>query len=252
MCPKGLEGSNPSLGTHLRRTLKKESVCVYTDHMITPEQQNLLQQVAEEVKSRLVEAESGHDWWHIVRVRNTAQQLAQAEGADEFLVDLGALLHDIADWKFHAGDDTQGSVVTHELLGKLGVEKNIVEQVAQIVDHVSYKGAGVETPQLSVEGKVVQDADRLDALGAIGIARAFAYGGFRNRPMYDPDHKPTLHKTKQEYFQNKGTTINHFYEKLLLLKDRMNTQAGKQLAAERHRFLEEFLDRFYTEWEGKA
>lgn len=219
--------------------------------MITPKQQKLLQQVAEEVKSRLKEAESGHDWWHIVRVRNTARQLAQAEGADEFLVDLGALLHDIADWKFHAGDDTKGSAVTRELLKKFGVEKAITEQVSQIVDNVSFKGAGVETPQLSLEGKVVQDADRLDALGAIGIARAFAYGGFRNRPMYDPGHKPTIHKTKQEYFQNNGTTINHFYEKLLLLKDRMNTKAGKQLAMERHLFLEEFLDRFYKEWEGK-
>lgn len=196
---------------------------------------------------------TGHDWWHVARVLEMAKNIGQQEGADMFVVELAALLHDIADWKFHEGDDTVGSKLAREILTKHQVTSEVVEQVGEIVEKLSFKGAGVASEMPTIEGKVVQDADRLDALGAIGVARTFAYGGHAGRPLYDPDNKPVMHQTKEDYYKAKsqGTSINHFYEKLLLLKDRMNTQTGKKLAQGRHEFLETYLDRFFQEWEGK-
>lgn len=214
--------------------------------------QNLVSEIAEEVRAKLAGEGSGHDWWHVYRVWKMAQRIGQEEGANMQIVELAALLHDIADWKFHGGDDTVGPRVAKEILAQHAAPDKITEAVVQIIKEVSFKGAGVKTEPSTLEGKVVQDADRLDAIGAIGVARAFTYGGHANRPLYDPDVKPTIHASKEAYAKREGTTINHFYEKLLLLKDRLNTKAAKEIAAERHRFMEEFLDRFYQEWEGKA
>ena len=195
---------------------------------------------------------SGHDWWHIYRVYNTAVAIAKEEnGADIFIVELAALLHDIADWKFNDGNLNAGAEVTISFLEDLGVDKLVVEQVADIVRNISFKGAGEKSTIKTLEGKIVQDADRLDAIGAVGIARTFAYGGNKNREMYNPDIKPEDHKDFESYKNSNGTTINHFYEKLLLLKDRMNTEAGKRIAAKRHKYMEDFLKEFYAEWDGK-
>jgi uncharacterized protein len=166
------------------------------------------------------------------------------------VVELAALLHDIADWKFHGGDDTIGPKVARELLSQYGASQKVIDHVCDIIASMSFKGAGVETYMQTIEGKVVQDADRLDALGAIGIARAFAFGGHQNRPIHNPEQKPTLHLTKEEYFQSAGPTVNHFYEKLLLLKDRMNTTLGRAIAHDRHQFMKAYLNRFFQEWEG--
>jgi uncharacterized protein len=179
-----------------------------------------------------------------------AKRIGQAEGADLLIVELAALLHDIADWKSHGGDSTIGPEMARVWLNSLGVEPTVIERVCRIVANISFKGAGVAQPELSLEGKVVQDADRLDALGAIGIARAFAYGGAKGRMIHDPEVQPTEHRTAEAYLKGGGTTINHFYEKLLLLKDRMNTATGKALAEKRHRFMEDYLRRFFEEWEG--
>ena len=193
---------------------------------------------------------TGHDWWHTYRVWHTAQRIAQAEGADCLVVELSALLHDIADWKGHSGDSTVGPRAARDWLVSLGVDEHVVKHVCRIIADISFKGAGVAQPVLSVEGKVVQDADRLDAIGAIGIARAFAYGGAKGRLIHDPKAKPEEHHTAEAYITSTGTTVNHFYEKLLLLKDRMNTATGRAMAEKRHQFMEEFLRRFYEEWEG--
>lgn len=216
-----------------------------------PAEQQLIDRVAGEVRKRLEGAESGHDWWHIVRVWNMAKRLGQEEGAEMVIVELGALLHDIADWKFHAGDDTAGPRIAREILEAAQASPNVVDRVVRIVETVSFKGAGVANAIDSLEGQVVQDADCLDAIGAIGVARTFAYGGHKNRVMYDPNEKPVLHASKEAYMKSTGTTINHFYEKLLLLKDRMHTKAAREIAADRHAFLEEYLSRFLAEWEGK-
>lgn len=212
---------------------------------------SLIESIAQEVKARMRGAESGHDWFHIERVWKNAKLIGAHEQADMQIVELGALLHDIADWKFHDGDESAGPRVARELLKKHHADEMVIEHVCEIVATISFKGAGVATPMKTKEGEVVQDADRLDALGAIGIARTFAYGGHKNRPMYDPDQQPMLHQDKDAYKNNSGPTINHFYEKLLLLKDRMNTQTGKQLAQERHAFMEDFLNQFFREWNGK-
>lgn len=195
---------------------------------------------------------SGHDWWHIYRVRNTALKLGSDENADMFVVELAALLHDIADHKFHDGDEEIGPATARNWLQQLEVEEYIIRHVCDIIRDVSYKGAGVDTPMKSIEGKVVQDADRLDALGAIGIARAFAYGGYKERELYNPDIKLEKHDSFEAYKKSTGPTLNHFYEKLFLLKDRMNTHAGKLLAEERHQFMKNFVERFLAEWEGKS
>jgi uncharacterized protein len=210
----------------------------------------IIDRTAGHVKVALAGEASGHDWWHIERVWRTAKRIGQAEGADLLVVELAALLHDIADWKAHGGDSAIGPKVANDWLASLDLDAHVAQHVCQIIADISFKGAHVEQPALSLEGKVVQDADRLDALGAIGIARAFAYGGSQGRLIYDPQCQPTQHRTAAAYLNDNGTTINHFYEKLLLLKDRMNTATGKQIADKRHQFLEEFLRRFYEEWEG--
>jgi len=215
--------------------------------------QKIISGITNEVKDIMGQEGTGHDWWHIYRVLEMAKNIGQQEKADMFVVQLAALLHDIADWKFNDGDDTVGPKLAREILIKHQVSPEVVEQVCEIVEKISFKGAGVSEEMPSVEGKVVQDADRLDAMGAMGIARTFAYGGHAGRPLYDPDNKPIMHQTKEDYFKAKsqGTSINHFYEKLLLLKDKMNTQAAKKLAEGRHKFLEEYLERFFQEWQGK-
>ena len=194
---------------------------------------------------------TGHDWWHIHRVRNTALELAREEQADLFVVELAALLHDIADWKFHGGDDKIAAKKTREWLESQGVNQETIAHVCDIVDNISFKGAGVGNKINTTEGKIVQDADRLDALGAIGIARAFAYGGSKSRPLYDPEQQATMHQSFDEYKKGASSTVHHFYEKLLLLKDRMNTEAGKKRAATRHAFIERYLQQFHAEWDGQ-
>jgi uncharacterized protein len=204
------------------------------------------------VRQQLEGEGSGHDWWHVHRVRNTALKLGTDETADLFIVELAALLHDIADHKFHDGNEDIGPATAQNWLEKLEVPSPIINHVCEIIRDISFKGAEVDTPMITIEGKVVQDADRLDALGAIGIARAFAYGGYKERELYNPDVKPDSHQSFEEYKKSSGPTINHFYEKLFLLKDRMNTESGKRLAEERHKYMEDFVARFLSEWEGTS
>jgi len=211
----------------------------------------LISKIAEEVKAKLDGEGSGHDWWHVYRVWKMAERIGKEEKADLLIVELSALLHDIADWKFHDGDDTVGPRIAGEILAKYGVKQELINIVGQIIKEGSFKGAGVKTQPSTLEGQIVQDADRLDAIGAIGIARTFAYGGNKNRAMYDPTIKSILHTSKEDYFNSQSSTINHFYEKLLLLKDLMNTKTGKEIAKGRHKFMEEYLDRFFGEWEGE-
>lgn len=214
--------------------------------------QEIISKIAEEVRAKLEGEGSGHDWWHVERVWKMAKHIGERENADLFVAELGALLHDVADWKFHNGDHSVGPKVASEMLAKHGVPEDVISKVAQIIREVSFKGAGVNTTPSTLEGKVAQDADRLDALGAIGIARTFAYGGHVNREIYNPNIKPVLHQSTEEYAKSKSHTINHFYEKLLLLKDLMNTNAAKEIAEERHVFLEGFLKQFLKEWEGRT
>jgi len=203
------------------------------------------------VKQTLKGAEGGHDWWHIERVWQLARTISASESADTFVVQLGALLHDIADAKFHNGDETIGAQLATDFMKKQNVSDEVIEHVVAIIDNVSFKGGNTDQKFKSIELDIVQDADRLDAMGAIGIARTFNYGGFKNREMYNPLIIPNLNMTKEEYRNSTAPTINHFYEKLLLLKDRMNTSTGKQMAEHRHRFMEQFLEEFYAEWEGR-
>ncbi len=201
------------------------------------------------VKKTLKNAEGGHDWFHTERVFKNAVLIAKDENVDPLVTGLGALLHDIADSKFHHGDETVGPKVAKNFLEDLGVKKEIIDHVVLIIENISFKGGNTDQIFKSRELDVIQDADRLDALGAIGIARCFNYGGFKNRPLYDPDVLPNLTMTKEEYKNSTAPTINHFYEKLLLLKDLMNTKSGKQMAQQRHTFMTQFLDQFYKEWE---
>jgi uncharacterized protein len=216
-----------------------------------PSTETILARSAEHVRELLAGDSSGHDWWHIERVRETALRIGRAEGADLFVVELAALLHDIADWKFHGGDDALGPRMADEWLTSLSVERPTIEHVCEIIAGLSFKGAGVATPMRTLEGQVVQDADRLDAIGAIGIARAFAYGGHQGQSLHEPQLAPQAHATFADYKHQRTTTINHFHEKLLLLKDRMNTKTGRELALERHAFMQEFLDRFSDEWHAR-
>lgn len=193
---------------------------------------------------------SGHDWWHVHRVRQMALRLAREEGADPYVVELAALLHDLADHKFHGGDETAGPRAAREWLAPLGVDPATVDHVCAIIAGLSYKGAGVATPMETAEGRVVQDADRLDAIGAIGIARTFAYGGSRGRPLYDPAVPPEHHDSFAAYKASTAPTINHFHEKLLLLRERMNTASARRIAQGRHRAMEAYLARFMAEWDG--
>ncbi|HVW02983.1 MAG TPA: HD domain-containing protein [Planctomycetaceae bacterium] len=210
----------------------------------------VLEQTIVHIRQRMAQDSSGHDWFHVQRVWQTALALGKAEGADLYIVQLAALLHDIADWKFHEGDELAGPRAAEAWLTGLQVAPEIIAEVCDIVAKLSFKGAGVAADAMSLEGQVVQDADRLDAIGAIGIARAFAYGGHAGRLLYDPAVPPETHATFAAYKRNSGPTINHFYEKLLLLADRMNTASGRKIARDRHRFLEEFLNHFYGEWNG--
>lgn len=203
------------------------------------------------VKEQLANAEGGHDWFHIERVFNNALLISKTERVDKLVVSLAALLHDIADSKFHNGDETIGPNKARTFLFNLNVDSVVIEHVINIIENVSFKGGNISQKFHSKELEVVQDADRLDAIGAIGIARCFNYGGFKNRQLYNPDIKPNLKMTKDEYKNSNAPTINHFYEKLLLLKDRMNTNTGKRIASDRHAFMELFLKQFYNEWEGK-
>lgn len=203
------------------------------------------------VKAEMGVEGSGHDWWHVYRVWKTAIHIGKKEKVDMFVVELGALLHDIADFKFNDGDDTAGARVSRDWLEKQRVDEEIIKHVCDIVKGVSFKGAKVKSEIKTKEGMVVQDADRLDAIGAIGIARTFAYGGATGTEIYNPEIRAVKHKSFEEYKNAKSTSINHFYEKLLLLKDLMNTKTGKKMAQGRHKFLEQYLDRFIGEWNGK-
>ncbi|WP_143305195.1 HD domain-containing protein [Chitinophaga vietnamensis] len=213
--------------------------------------QNIIDATVTYVKQELAGAEGGHDWWHIYRVWRQARHIAGTEKVHMLTVELGALLHDIADSKFHNGDENIGPAKATSFMRSLQLPADVIHHVEMIIRYISFKGGHNDGVFYSPELGVVQDADRLDAIGAIGIARAFNYGGFRNRAIYDPGIKPDLHLTKEAYKTNTAPTINHFYEKLLLLKDRMNTATGKALAEERHVFMEQFLQRFYQEWEGE-
>lgn len=210
----------------------------------------IIEKTIEFVKQKLQGAEAGHDWFHIERVYKNAVQIAQDSNDINILViELGALLHDIADSKFHNGDESVGPKIAREFLQMHQVDENVIREVVSIIENISFKNTKNNTNKYtSKELEIVQDADRLDAIGAIGIARAFNYGGFKNRELYNPLVKPNLNMSKEEYKNSKAPTINHFYEKLLLLKDKMNTPKGRELAEERHRFMEIFLEQFYKEW----
>ncbi len=203
------------------------------------------------VKETLKNAEGGHDWWHIYRVWKSAIAINKMEKANDLVVQLGALLHDIADSKFHGGDETVGPKIATKFLKSHKVELSVINAVIDIIENISFKGGFNEGKVKSLELQVVQDADRLDAIGAIGIARAFNYGGFKNRAMHNPEIKPALYSDKEAYKSNSAPTINHFYEKLLLLKEKMNTGAGKKMAAKRHQFMELYLTQFHLEWEAE-
>ncbi|MCW1146826.1 HD domain-containing protein [Flavobacterium lacisediminis] len=203
------------------------------------------------VKNQLINAEGGHDWFHIERVYKNALLIAESEDCDVTVVKLGALLHDIADSKFHGGDETVGPKTAKVFLESQNVSEDIILHVIAIIENISFKGGNFEKKFNSKELEIVQDADRLDAIGAIGIARTFNYGGFKNRPLYNPNIQPNLNMTKEEYKNSESPTLNHFYEKLLLLKDKMNTETGKKIAQKRHDFMITFLSQFYSEWDGQ-
>jgi len=208
-----------------------------------------LKSIKEQVESELSGEGSGHDWYHVERVWKTSKKIAESiENIDFFVVEAGALLHDIADHKFHNGDANVGPETAAKILKSFSLYEGKVEKIVDIVKEISFKGAGVPTKMSSLEGMIVQDADRLDAIGAIGIARAFAYGGFKKHPIYDPFIKPICHTSFDAYKNSTAPSINHFYEKLLLLKDLMNTDAAKTIAEKRHKFMEDFLSQFYLEW----
>ncbi|REJ62381.1 MAG: HD domain-containing protein [Bacteroidetes bacterium] len=204
------------------------------------------------VKKTLSGAEGGHDWFHIERVWKNAKLIASGEECDLEVVELAALLHDIADSKFHGGDEEIGPRKAREYLTTAGIDSKKANHIVAIIENVSFKGGHNARNHSSIELDIVQDADRLDAIGAIGIARTFNYGGFKNRAIYDPSIAPNLNMTKEEYKKSTAPTINHFYEKLLLLKDLMNTESGKTIAEQRHQYMEGFLNQFYSEWNGQS
>jgi uncharacterized protein len=212
---------------------------------------NLINKTILFVQQKLENAEGGHDWFHIERVCKNAIVIANGEVCDANVVKLGALLHDIADSKFYNGDETIGPKIAREFLESEQVDETTIQHVVDIIENISFKGGNTEKKFSSVELDIVQDADRLDAIGAIGIARTFNYGGFKNRPLYNPNIAPQLQMSKEEYKNSQAPTLNHFYEKLLLLKDKMNTETGKKMAQERHSYMEGFLSQFYAEWDGE-
>ena len=214
------------------------------------EKELIVVQTADFMKSELTGEGSGHDWWHVYRVWKNAIQIAKREEVDLFVVELAALLHDIADWKFNDGNEDIGPQLAREWLESLNVDETEIANVCQIIQDISFKGSGVVTNMKTQEGKIVQDADRLDAMGAIGIGRAFAYGGSKGREMYNPDLKPEKHNSFEQYKKSQGSSINHFYEKLLLLKELMNTDTAKKIAEKRHAVMLNYLNDFFQEWEG--
>ena len=210
---------------------------------------NIIENTKKFVKQKLEKAEAGHDYWHILRVLRLSEKIAQKEGGNLLIVQLGALLHDIADAKFHQGDEQIGPQIAREYLLSQNVSNDIIEPIIRIIENISFKNSFEGQNYSSLELQIIQDADRLDAIGAIGIARAFIYGGYKNNPIYDPELKPNLKMDKETYKKGNTTTINHFYEKLLKLKNMMNTSTGKQIAEDRHRFMLQFLEQFYREWD---
>ncbi len=219
--------------------------------MVLFSSEEIIQKTIDFVKDELKNAEGGHDWFHIERVYKNALLISESENVDKTVVALGALLHDIADSKFNNGDETIGPKKAKDFLSSENISEDIIGHVLKIIENVSFKGGNKNQEFHSKELEVVQDADRLDALGAIGIARTFNYGGYKNRKLYDPEIAPNLKMTPAEYKASNAPTINHFYEKLLLLKDRMNTETGRKIAEKRHIFMETFLQQFYAEWKGK-
>jgi len=209
---------------------------------------NIIQNTIQFVKEKLEGAEAGHDWFHIERVWKLSKKIAQTEDCNLEVVELSALLHDIADPKFHNGDEMVALKISREFLESQNVEEEIIQQVLFIIQNISFKNRNEVPADLPIELKIVQDADRIDAIGAIGVARTFNFGGFKNNLMYHPDIQPKLNMSKEEYKKSNGTTINHFYEKLLLLKDLMNTNEGEKIAEEKHQFMLTFLDQFMKEW----
>ncbi|MHC9089004.1 HD domain-containing protein [Tenacibaculum sp. IMCC1] len=212
--------------------------------------EQIIQNTIEFVKETLKGAEGGHDFFHIERVYKNALLIAKNENVDKFVVSLGALLHDIADSKFYDGDETVGPQKARTFLESQQVSEEIITHIEKIITNISFKGGNFKQSFTSPELNVIQDADRLDAIGAVGIARCFNYGGFKNRELYNPEIPPNLKMTKEEYKKSTAPTINHFYEKLLLLKDKMNTKTGKAIAEQRHAYMEGFLEQFYKEWNG--
>lgn len=215
-------------------------------------EQELINKTEEYVRNTLKDSESGHNWFHIERVWKNAKQIGQTEPVNMLVVQLAALLHDIADSKFYNGDETIGPKMARSFLETQKADESIIDHVVKIMENMSFRSGYDQPAFISPELQVVQDADRLDAIGAIGIARAFHFGGYKNREIYDPGIPPDLNMTKETYKKNTAPTINHFYEKLLLLKDKMNTATGKKIAEERHVFMEKYLQQFYTEWNGEA
>lgn len=211
----------------------------------------IINKTAEYIEKTFKNTHSGHDWWHMWRVWQNAKLIGRTEKVDMFIVEMGALLHDISDWKYNPKKDSESGAKARDWLKQFDLSKKAIDHICNIVSTVSFKGTGMTLEMKTLEGKVVRDADRLDAMGAIGIARTFAYGGSVNRPIYDPTQKPRHHQTSKEYVNTVSPTINHFYEKLLLLKNLMNTESAKKIAKGRHKYMEDFLKRFYDEWDGR-
>lgn len=213
---------------------------------------DVIAQTAEFVKQKFADESSGHDWWHLYRVWQLSKTIAKGEAkVDLQIAELAALLHDIADWKFHGGDEEAGPKAAREWLTSQQIDEADILHIEDIIRTISFKGAGVASNMKTLEGKIVHDADKLDAIGALGIARAFAYGGAMGKVMHIPGQKAVLHNNFEDYKNTKSSTVGHFYEKLLLLRDRMYTKTGKKLAEHRHKYMEQYLEEFYAEWDGK-
>ncbi len=218
---------------------------------MTEQETEIVKKTIDFVKHTLMESEGGHDWWHAYRVWKMAIRITEDEGADAFVVQLGALLHDIADAKFHNGNEELGPELAANYLSSIGAKESVINHVVAIIQNISFKNSFEETVFSSLELDIIGDADRLDAIGAIGIARTFNYGGHKGFALYNPDIPPQKYHNKEDYKNSNAPTVNHFYEKLFLLKDRMKTETGKKLAEQRHRFMEEYLEQFFGEWEGE-
>lgn len=216
--------------------VRDEKPIFYGERGACMDKEKVIDNTKKFVMDKLEKEGSGHDWWHVKRVYESSLEISKTEkGADDFVLSLSALLHDIADHKFGYTDEDREKIITDFLLGQ-GVSAGVIDEIVYIVNNISYKSGKNKHKLESLEGRIVQDADRLDAIGAIGIARAFTYGGYKNRLMYDPNSEDGL------------DTISHFYDKLLLLKDKMNTKTARKIAEDRHRFMEDFLEEFYREW----